>query len=346
MADASEERSLPASQRKLQKAREKGQVMASADFVAGAVTVAGALYVVLNFGAFASFVTAAYASALRLVAARGTYPLAAALQEIAHGLAGLLAPLVLVVAAVAVVANIAHKRGLVVSAHPLKPDANRLSPTEGLKRMFGMRNGVELAIALLRVSIWIGVVVTVVWLLLPAALNGPVCGLPCLVEQGADGTRRLVIAALILLILMAILDLPVQAFLFARDMRMSHRELKRELRETEGAPEFEGHRREEHREMATGAGGGLKRANFVVVSAAAALALRYDEGDTPVPVVLAKGRGTNADRIVEAARRLGLPILQEPDIANYLQERVPIGGMVPRESFNAVAMLVLRVRAA
>jgi type III secretion protein U len=341
MADEAEERNLPPSQRKLQKAREKGQVMASADFVAGVMTFAGVILVASSISIYAGVASDAFRMGIDSMSRAEPLRSGAIVAVVIKSSLDAVIPLVLVVGLVGLAANIAHKRGLVVSVEPVKPDLKRISPTDGFKKVFSARNAIEFSSSMLRAAIWFALAAILIIAALPTILGTATCGLSCVVEVGRSEIWKLMIIGLILLLIAAFIDLPLQNFLFLKDMKMSRQELKREFRETEGSPEFESMRRGEYREMAMGSGS-PKLATFVVVSANVAVALRYDAKDTPVPVVLAAGRGANADRIIAAAEKVRTPVMDDPDVANMLIARTKVGEIVPKDQFNAIALLLLK----
>ena len=252
-----------------------------------------------------------------------------------------LAPLLIIVAGAGALANIAHKRGMVFSADPVLPKLERISITAGFGRLFSARSAVEFGVALLRCGVWFLASGLAVWAVLPTVFNAAACGGPCIVQVGYDLFKTMLAIAVLILVIAATLDLPVQVAFFLKDMRMSHTELKQEMKQMQGAPEVRSRRREAQQEAARGVGS-LGQANIVVVSAAYAVALWYDKDEQPVPLVLAKGRGPNADRIVEAAGRLGVHVEPSPDLAVALFESAGVGAMVPQRCFDAVAELLLR----
>ena len=339
MAGETEEKSLPASHRKLRKAREKGQVASSADFVAVVCFCAGLGYLLTS----SHKVVDVFASSLRLAldhATGGGKPgLVPALVGVVSMTGDVVVPLMTLVAIAGLVAHIVHKKGLVVSMDPITPDFSRINPASGLERILSLRNAVEFLIAVLRVVLWGAASALIIWLILPDVLRIAQCGQACLLDVGWTVAYRIAIVAILMLILFGVLDLPVQVFLFLREQRMSRSELKREYKEQEGAPEMVSARREQHRQMLSGAG--MRGPTLIIMSSNEVVALQYDPVEQPIPIILAKGEGRAADPILKAAELGKTPIEIDPRLARELF-RSGIGSIVPEREFNAVAMALVR----
>jgi len=123
---------------------------------------------------------------------------------------------------------------------------------------------------------------------------------------------------------------------------MSKEEIKQEIKEGEGDPQLKAARERAHQEMLLShAVADVKRATVVVVNPThLACALRYDEtsGDQ-APVVLAKGEGDLAERIVRAAHDYGVPVLRDVPLARALVE-LELGDAIPEALYEAVAEIL------
>lgn len=341
-AGETEEKNLPPTQRKLRKLREKGQVASSSDFVGALIFAFGIVVIIAMWPSYVQVFTSGMRLALDGVQRPGLNAGPLALADIARLTFDALAPLLIVVASAAFLGHIAHKKGLVVSAEPLKPDFNRINPMEGFKRIFSFRNGVDFLLVLLRSSLWFIVAIAVTWFALPDLLMSPVCALPCVSSVGIDLIRKLMIIAIILMIVIGIVDLPLQTFMFLREQKMSRTELKRELKEEEGSPEFVSYRKEQHRSFASGGGvTGIKAASLLITSSQHIVAIRFDPETDPVPIVVAKGAGAHGDPILNSAAIMDIPVEVDPSLANELSV-VGIGGMVPERLFGPVALALVR----
>ena len=153
MSDSSEEKTLPASAEKLKKAREKGQIPHGKEMVTASVTVVCFGYLMLRAPAFATYLE----DSLSAVPQTYDAPFLEAVRamEVRLGFDALFAllPLVALIIAAAVASNIVINGGLVISLHPITPDADKLNPVQGFKRMFGLRTTLELLKSLLKIGV-------------------------------------------------------------------------------------------------------------------------------------------------------------------------------------------------
>lgn len=127
---------------------------------------------------------------------------------------------------------------------------------------------------------------------------------------------------------------------------MTKEEVRREHRETEGDPAIKRARERLHREIADHSIlEEVRRATFVVVNPDhLAIALRYEEGETDAPLVVAKGERLIAARIVEIAREAGIPILRDVPLARALFT-LEVGDEIPEALYEAVAEVLRVLRA-
>jgi type III secretion system FlhB-like substrate exporter len=139
-------------------------------------------------------------------------------------------------------------------------------------------------------------------------------------------------------------DMLIQRKLFTRQQMMTKDEVKREHKESDGAPEIKGERRKLHREIVQGGGGKRKPSVVVTNPTHLAVALLYEHGETPLPVVLAKGAGLQAQAIMREARAEGIPIIQHIPLARALVAQVEVDEPVPEHLFELVIDVLKAVK--
>ncbi|MEM6667343.1 MAG: EscU/YscU/HrcU family type III secretion system export apparatus switch protein [Pseudomonadota bacterium] len=339
--DDTEHKPLPPTEHKLRKSREKGQVASSADFVGGGTAAIGLVFIALTWAGFVGLFAGTFQRSLDSWFAGGI-DLAPTFSSMIANTFMTLLPLALIVAASGAILNILHKKGIPFSLHPVKPDFSRISPSKGLQKLFGVRNFTEFGIAFVRVSLWFTVSVLLAWLLLPTLLGAAQCGIGCVAAAGGRTAVYMLIAAIIFLIIVGLFDLPVQFALFSHEQKMSHTEFRRELRDTQGAPEYKQRRRESHRDAASSLGG-LRAATFILEGRGGAVALRYDRDDAPVPIVVAKGQGVHAERIIAAARKAGMAVATDGTLTGSINETVSVGSPIRNDQFQPIAGIILRL---
>ncbi|MFM7627015.1 MAG: flagellar biosynthesis protein FlhB [Gammaproteobacteria bacterium] len=341
-----QERTQEATPKKREDARKKGQVPRSVDLGAAAVTLATA-------GALFAFGSGAAQGLMGML----TEGLTLRSTELAHddvmlrhlGELSALALLAVVplfaamlVAAIAAPAMIG---GWNFSSESLSFKPERLDPVAGFGRMFSLRSLVELIKSLTKFALIaaIGVLVIRSQIGEIRALATQPLG-PAIIESG-----RMALFALLAMAaglgLIAGIDAPFQLWQYAKELRMSHQEIREETKESEGSPETRGRIRSmqqaaARRRMMQD----VPKADVVVTNPTHfAVALRYDEKQDHAPVVLAKGADEVAARIRDAAREHGVPLVSAPPLARALFRHVDIGRPIPHTLFVAVAQVLTYV---
>ena len=232
--------------------------------------------------------------------------------------------------------------GLLWRANAVQPDVERISPIKGLSRLFSLRSVMELAKGLLKIAIVTGIGVWVA--------RYDVLQIPGLI--GFDlGTVLQVTGRLSLKVgltvagaigILAGLDYFYQRYEWERSLRMSKDEVKEEHKATEGDPLIKSRVRTIQREMTKKRMmAAVKTADVVITNPThLAVALKYDTASMGAPVVVAKGAGLVAERIRELARHHGVPVVEHKFVARTLFKLVDIGKEIPNELYRAVAEIL------
>lgn len=149
------------------------------------------------------------------------------------------------------------------------------------------------------------------------------------------------------IVVLAVADYLFQRFRFQQQLRMTPEELKQEVREEYGDPQFRDWRKRRMREILREGGfADLKDANVVVTNPThLAIALRYEPGRDTAPRVLAKGSQLLAHRIRESALSLGIPVVERKPLARALYATVRLGDEVPVHLYHAVAEVIRHIMA-
>lgn len=331
------------SQRRLDEARERGQVAASREVAT-----------FLSFGAAALVVLAVAPGSAARLAATGRTLLAEAhhfrldgdalaalslqlLVEVGASLA--LAALAFVAAPIAAAAL---QNAVVWSGEGLKPKTERISPLAGCKRLFSAHTLVEFAKNLLKVGVVGAALAALLWpereeLVASAGLAPG----PFLDYLGGLLFRLLAVLAALAAVLAA-LDYGYQRFEFLRQMRMTREEVREELKQNEGHPHVRQRRRaiqierSRRRMMAD-----VPKATVIVTNPTHyAVALRYVAGETPAPKVLAKGTDAVALRIRAVAEAHRIPVVENPPLARALHAACEFGELIPPAHYQAVAEVI------
>lgn len=352
MESSSQDRNLPASERKLKKARDDGQVARSRDLGHLAVLGTGALSIlILGPGMFdkLQLLLSRQLSFDATTLAQPDVVLSRLQAMVAAGLLGcaLFGGITMLVSMLSSVAT----GGWVASLKPLSPDFNRVNPLSGLGRMFSKDKFTEV----LKMSFISATIIALgtVYLShglqpLSALILQPSSAAIVHLSQWLTGGLGLL---LLVIVVVAAIDVPLQSFLHKSKMKMSHQEVKQEGKESDGNPQMKGRMRQRQREISQGNSiAAVPKADFILMNPTHfAVAIKYDEKSMRAPQVISKGADLLAFRIRDVARNNAIPVLQSPMLARALYANAEIDQDIPASLFTAVAQVlayVYRLKAA
>ena len=332
--------------RRLEQAREQGQVPRSRELTTTALLLAagGTLMLLAPF-VYAQFIELGRLSwqidSATIRAPDGMF------RILRSGLwLGVLAglPVVVVVTAIGI-ASVLALGGVSVTFQPLMPKLSRIDPIAGIGRIFSMRSLVELLKAILKLFV-VGVPV----FLILSALSDEILALDLQHIDAAImhamwlvGWGFLGMAAATIII--ALVDVPWQLYDFASKMKMSLQEIKEEMKDTDGRPEVKQRIRRLQQEMASRRMlADVPNADVIITNPEHyAVALKYDAGSMGAPRVLAKGADFLAARIRQAGTDHAVTIVQAPALTRAVYYSTEIGGEIPKGLYLAVARILAYV---
>lgn len=339
MSDKSD-KTEKATPKKLKDARRKGQVVQTPELAAWL----GILAVALLLEHTASSVVGSFRQTVRGVADLVSAPDV----DLALGLFGTamrdgllaIALLVGVLAVIGTVASLAQV-GVAFTPAALKPQKSRVSPVQGIKRLFGAKGLWEAGKSVLKLAVLAAVGYQTLASVLPRLVDIDGLSIQGGVALAADATVTLMRNTAIAGLLLAAVDYAVQKRNFAKDMRMSMRDVKQEMKQSEGDPHVRGAIRQRqmqmsrNRMMADVAG-----ADVVVVNPThVAVALKYHP-ERGAPRVVAKGSGEIAAAIRRRAQEHRVPIVRDVPLARSLAAGCEVGDEVPPQLYTAVARVL------
>jgi type III secretion protein U len=229
--------------------------------------------------------------------------------------------------------------GSVFAPKKMLPKMEHLNPVEGVKKIFRQENWVELFKSLAKAGILIGIIYLAVKSFLPAYIS-LVHGNPGIFGEAFwAGAMRIGIWTILAFVFISVLDAFYQRFSFMKNLKMSMRDIKQEVKQNEGDPMIKGQRRQMHQEFSQASqANAIRSANVVVTNPThIAVAIRYDAEETELPMVIAKGEDYDAEEIKRIAAEAGVPILENVELARGLYEKVEIEDYISSEFFRAVA---------
>jgi len=344
--DSDLERTEPASARKLEQARERGNVPRSRELATLAVLLASAAVIAL-LGVFM------FQGMHRLLRNTLSFDLADVANTsmmgrnlLEAGIDGvvLYLPMAITVVVSAVAANLMLS-GWVFSTQALEFDFSKMNPISGVARMFSLNSLAELVKALLKGGLIAGVAGWMIWHQHDGILALASEPLEMAVVHFGQIALFTFLASVAAFTLIVLLDVPFQIWNYHHGLKMTKEEVRQEGKEIEGDPQIKARIRSLQREVARRRMmQAIPQADVVVTNPMHfAVALKYEEKGMSAPVVLAKGSQLVAERIKELAREHRVPIVEAPPLARALHRHVEVGEVIPGTLFTAVAQVLAYV---
>ncbi len=344
--DSAQDKTLPASPRKLRKAREEGQVARSRDLGHFTVVAAGGVLVVAFAPQLIGWMQRLLSEGLRFDAASVAEPsfMLERLADLALRLLLVVVPLGLVIAGAAV-ATCLLIGGWNFSLKPLMPKFGKLNPISGFTQLFSKQHLIDAAKGTFLALVLGGIGALYLRSHMDAFSGVIAMPLPAALAQVGDTVLGGLMLLLLALALCAAIDAPLQKYLLANRLKMSHQEVKQEHKETEGNTEIKGRMKARMRELSRNRMlAAVPTADLVVMNPTHyAVALKYDDAKMAAPRVVAKGADLLAMTIRDAARGAEVPVLQAPVLARALYAHAEVDREIPAALFGAVAQVLAYV---
>ena len=346
MADSSLEKTEQPTGKRLSKAREEGNIPRSMDLAAAAITIVSMIILTLSGSWMFKGMVDLFKSGLSFDTKAIQSPHAAfsiaAEQVILAG--GFVLPLILMTAVVAIAASLSMG-GFNFTLKPTLPHFEKLDIVQGMARIFGSHAWIELGKSLLKFGL-VSIVLVVV-------LNGKVGELNAIGRMGLENaiaaTGSLVMESILwvtlALVAIALIDVPLQQYLFYKRLRMTKQEVRDEMKEAEVSPEVRGKIKARQREIAMAKMmRRVKDADVIITNPEHfAVALSYDPTADAPPVLVAKGVDHLAQRIREEGAQHGVMVFEAPPLARALYFTTELEHPVPEELYFAVAQVIAYV---
>ncbi|QGZ38423.1 flagellar biosynthetic protein FlhB [Pseudoduganella flava] len=331
-----------ASQQKLRKAREEGQVSRSRDLATAiGILVSLKLFVFLLPDYLVQFRAIFSASFVPL---DSTGALMNAMSDVFYEATMLLVKMVapLFVVPFFIVLGSMVPGGWVFSSKNFMPKFSKMSPVANLGRLFSGKHGFELGISIAKASILIAVLVHMARSTITDYTRLQSMPLSQAMANGASLMLDGVMALVAIFVLFAVIDVPAQAFFYARNQRMSKQDLKEEHKSQEGRPEVKGRIRQLQRAMAQRAARKtVPSADVVVVNPEHyAVALKYDEKRAEAPFVVAKGVDEMALYIRRIAEEHSVEVLRLAPLARAIYNTSQVNQQIPVPLYQAVSQVL------
>jgi len=330
-------------QKKLDDAREKGQVATSREVNHWFMILAGTAFVALLLPRLMTDLSQVF---MKFIEQPHAIPIDAngfngLLADTALSAVTAMAPVMILLIFAALGAGLVQN-GFIFATESIKPKLEKISLKAGIKRLFSVKSFLEFAKGIFKLVIVACVAIAVLWDEFVGLEQMPLMAIPASMGKMHDLVVRLMIGVLAIISVIALLDFLVQRVQHTKQMRMSRQDIKDEMKQSEGDPQIRGKLRQIRRERAQ------KRMMQAVPEASVivtnpthfAVALKYDLDTMAAPAVLAKGADHMALRIREIAKEHGIPIMENPPLARALHATVEVGDEIPTEHYKAVAEVI------
>jgi len=332
--------------RRLEKAREEGNVARSMELNSVAVLLAGLLALrwggELIFGRISGLIRLVYSNLGKIDLTAATLP--SQFRNLLQLVFPIFGPVLLVIMLAGLAVNFAQV-GFFLTLKPLTPKIDRLSPLRGIKNLLSLRSLVELFKGLLKLAVVALITYTVLsrrledfWKMMYASISG-------LLATTGDVIYDVYLKVAIVLLFIAGADYGYQRWQHLKNLRMTKQEVKDEYKEYEN-PQIKGRIRSMQRQLARRRMMAAVPSATVVVTNPTfiAVALKYEpKNKSDAPVVVAKGQRKIAEKIRAIAQEHNIPIIENKPLARSLYESVDVGMEIPTAFYQAVAEILVQV---
>ncbi len=222
---------------------------------------------------------------------------------------------------------------------PLKLEFSKLNPVSGIKNVFSMKKILEALKLMVKLTIIIIVMYVIVLFVAKDILAMMDMGIGASINEIIKLTGYFIAAILLIIIIFAIIDFYFTKYYYIKSLKMSKQEIKDEHKQMDGNPEIKGRIRSIQRKMAMQRMmSDVKEADVVITNPTHyAVALKYEQGTAAAPKVIAKGINFIALKIKDIARENDIPIIENPAMARALHDQIEVGQEIPEEFYRAIA---------
>ncbi|WP_415775099.1 flagellar biosynthesis protein FlhB [Shewanella oncorhynchi] len=344
--ESSGERTEEPTGRRLEQAREKGQIARSKELGTAAVLISAACGFYMLGPSLAISLTRVFEIVFTMDRAQifDTNEMFNVWGVVASEIAWPMAKIMLLIVVVAFIGNVSLG-GINFSTQAMMPKASKMSPLAGFKRMFGVQALVELTKGIAKFS----VVAFSAYFLLSFYFNDIMLlssdHLPGNVYHALDLLVWMFILLCSSILFIVVIDVPFQIWNHNKQLKMTKQEVKDEYKDTEGKPEVKGYIRQMQRELAQRRMmAEVPNADVIVVNPEHfAVAIKYDVQRSAAPFVIAKGVDDVAFKIREIARAHNIAIVSAPPLARAIYHTTKLDQQIPEGLFTAVAQILAYV---
>jgi type III secretion protein U len=331
--------------KKIKDARKKGQVAHSKDVVSTALLVA----VYGLFFAYGYQMIDDIKDLILLPTHLYELPFRVALKETIEAIMDksitIVLPFIILVIITGIFANVVQV-GPLFSVESVKLDIKKINPIEGFKKIFAMKNLVELIKSIFKIVFLSALIYWVIRSNINDIIKLPYCGSACILPFIGNLMFQIAIVSIIAFVIVGFVDLIFQRYDHTKKLKMTKDEVKREYKDSEGNPEIKGQRKQIHKEMLEGGMiEEIKKSSVVVTNPTHfAVGIEYDEKNISLPIITIKGSNRTAQRIKRIAAKEGIPMVENVPLARALYADGELNNYVPSELIEPVAEVLKWVK--
>ncbi|MEX0944436.1 MAG: flagellar biosynthesis protein FlhB [Balneolaceae bacterium] len=345
--NSDQEKTEEPTQRKIEKAREEGNVSLSKE-VSSVVLMIVSVVMFIGSGGFmynrveALFETFMMGSGMALE--NQDHAMEYLEMAMWYGFE-MMTPLLIVIFFVALLVNVIQTKGA-FSTKAIEPKGNKINPVNGIKKIFSMKGFFELAKGFVKLFIVVVIVYYTVRNHMETFISFIIMPMEYSMTESGYHLLAFVSKVLAALFVLSVADALYQRFQHHKDLRMTKQEIKDEFKQMEGDPHVKGQRKKFGMALRQ-----KKRLDHAILASDVvvtnpthyAVALRYDPDRNDAPIVMAKGQRLKALRIKELAKKYGIPIVENKSVARALFATAEEDDYIPADLFRAVAEILAYV---
>ncbi len=340
--DSSQEKTEQPSSRKLKKAREQGQVARSNDVSSALIMLFTVLYFMLAW----DWIMDQFKEMFSIVPRLYTMPFPQAVEigfkaMFESAMYGIAVPFAMITVVAGILGNMVQF-GFVFSFDPVIPKPEKVSLSSGFKRIFSAKQFVTTLLSLLKTIIIGAILLIVLHMGLSELLHSiKQCNVECQQTVVEDLTSQLMLFILPMLLFMAVLDFLFQRQEFIKDQRMTKEEVKKEMKDIFGDPHVRSARQGIRRELSEqDIKKRISTARLVILDMGVAVALQYEAGTTPLPIIVAIGKNNMSRKMAEIAVIENIPLISDPGLVQDLLSEGKLDQYIPEKTIDRVANLL------
>lgn len=330
---------------KIRKAREDGQVAHSKDFTQTVLVLALFGYMLADAEGIIKGMTAMMLLPVQVLGMDFNSAVNVVATTLMRESVIMLAPFLLIVIILGLFIELVQT-GLLLSFKAMMPSGKKLNVASNAKNVFSAKNLMEFFKNNLKIIMLSAIVYLLLEEALPTLMTLPQAGLTGVGVATAALLKSMMLHVALGYAIIALADFAWQRRQYIKGLMMTKDEVKQEYKQAEGDPHIKHQRKHLHQEMLEqGAVNNTRKASVVVTNPThLAIAILYEKDKTPLPIVLAKGEGNLAYRMVAAAREEGIPILQNIPLAHALMNTAEAEQYIPSDLIEPVAEVLRLVQ--